>query len=144
MNQTSATSSWWQTRGIQAGLLVAALIHLAPLSGLRGAAALADLYGLPAPPDAATTLLLLHRALTFALLAGLLLIACVRPALRTTAIRLMLASDLLFIGLVLIHLADHAALLRVAVADVASVMSLVSAWWLERRRCGALAQRART
>jgi hypothetical protein len=111
-------------RIVAIALALAALIHLLPLPGLLGGAALQALYGLP-PLDAAGELMLRHRALMFALDAGLLLWAIRTPALRLPAIALTLASDA---GFLLLGLGGFpAGLLRVAGFDVASILLLLVA-----------------
>lgn len=109
-------------RIVAIALALSALIHLLPLPGLLGGAELQSLYGLP-PLDATGELLLRHRALMFALDAGLLLWAIRAPALRLPAIALTLASDAGFLLLGLGGLPPG--LLRVAAFDVASILLLL-------------------
>lgn len=85
-------------RFIQATLLVAAVIHLAPTTGLAGADALQRLYGL-APSDPATLLLLRHRAVLFALVALPLLAAIALRRWRLPALVAALISMASFIAL---------------------------------------------
>lgn len=117
------------SRILIAALALAALIHLLPLPGLLGGAALAQLYALP-PPDPASELLLRHRAWMFALDAALLLWAIRQPALRPAAIALTLASDLGFLALCAGGL--PAGLLRVAALDALSILALALATVLLR------------
>lgn len=111
---------------LRAALLIAAAIHLLPLPGLLGAATLEAGYGLP-PLDASTELLLRHRALVFALMAGLLLAALRWPAWRAPAIALVLASDVGFLVLALSGPPLTAALERVLAFDLASILVLLLA-----------------
>lgn len=110
---------------VPAALALAALIHLAPLPGVLGAAQLQALYGL-ANIDAASEFLLRHRALMFALDAALLLAAIARPQLRLTAIVLTLASDIGFLALATTT-ALSPQLLRVAAFDALSILALTAA-----------------
>ncbi len=114
------------------GLLLAALIHLPPLAGLGGAAALSRLYGIGLP-DPQLTLLLQHRALTFGLLSALLFGAIRWPHWRTPAIACVLASDLGFVLLVSAHWPVNDALLRIAGFDLLSILALVVAAVAGRR-----------
>ncbi len=110
---------------VPTALAVAAVIHLLPLPGLLGAAQLQSLYGL-GTIDATTLILLRHRALMFALFAAMLLLAIRVPALRTTAIALVLISDIAFLWLALV---DHVpeALMRVVIADAVAIAALLLA-----------------
>lgn len=110
---------------VPAALALAALIHLAPLPGLLGAAQLQSLYGLD-QIDASTEFLLRHRALMFGLDGALLLAALVRPHLRMTAIVLTLASDIGFLALAATTTLSPQ-LLRVAVFDGVSILALSAA-----------------
>lgn len=110
---------------VPTALAVAAVVHLLPLPGLLGAAQLQSLYGL-ATIDATTLILLRHRALMFAQFAAMLLLAIRVPALRTTAIALVLISDIAFLWLALV---DHVpeALMRVVIADAVAIAALLLA-----------------
>lgn len=110
---------------IAAALVLSALIHFAPLPGLLGGAALQAFYGLPAIPDPATELLLRHRAVMFALMSVLLLVAIARPALRVAAAWLVLVSDIAFELLWLAGEGLPAQLRGVAIGDVVSIVALV-------------------
>lgn len=110
---------------VPAALLVAAIIHLAPLPGLAGTAQLQSLYGL-AGIDAPTEFLLRHRALMFGLDGALLLAALARTHLRMTAIVLTLASDIGFL-LLATTTALSPQLLRVAAFDAVSILALTVA-----------------
>ena len=105
-------------------LLAAAVIHLLPLAGLPGAAALERLYGL-AELDASTELLLQHRALMFGLLGGGLLAAIRYPSWRLPVVSIVLLSDLGFLLLCAMHWPLNDALQRVAMFDVVSIVVLL-------------------
>lgn len=119
--------------GIAAALVISALIHFAPLPGLLGGAALQGFYGLPAIPDPATELLLRHRAVMFALMGALLLVAIARPALRVAAVWLVLVSDIAFAVLWLGGEGLPDPLRGVAMGDGVSIVALVAVLVLCRR-----------
>jgi hypothetical protein len=107
------------------GFGLAALIHLAPLPGLFGAAALQRLYGLEIG-DADLLLLLRHRALLFGLL-GLGLLGAIRfEAWRRP---LWLAGMISAAGFIVLSLgADHrVAIERIVLGDVIAVIGLLLA-----------------
>lgn len=110
---------------VPAALVLSALIHLAPLPGLFGAAQLQSLYGLQ-QIDAASEFLLRHRALMFALDAALLLAAIARPHLRIAAVVLTLASDVGFLLLATTTTLTPQ-LQRVAAFDALSILILTAA-----------------
>lgn len=109
-------------------LVIVAVIHLLPLPGLAGAAALQGLYGLPAL-DPASELLLRHRALLFGLLGGGLLLALRLPDWRLPLLWLTLAADVGFLLLVPGAPELNTALQRVAVFDVVAVAAALWALW---------------
>ncbi len=76
---------------VRFGLLVAGVIHLLPLAGILGADQLKNLYGV-AVPDPNLQILMRHRALLFALLGVLLLLAIVKQQYRAIAIAAGLLS----------------------------------------------------
>lgn len=67
------------------GLVITAVIHLLPLLGLRSAARLEQLYGMPFADDD-LVLLMRHRALLFGLLGALCLAAIARAELVPAAL----------------------------------------------------------
>ena len=109
-------------------LVVVAVIHLLPLPGLAGAAALQGLYGLPTL-DPASELLLRHRALLFGLLGGGLLLALRLPDWRLPLLWLTLAADVGFLLLVPGAPELNTALQRVAAFDVVAVAGALWALW---------------
>lgn len=118
-----------------AALILAALIHLLPLPGLLGGAVLRELYGLPGL-DPGSELLLRHRAVLFALLAGALLAGLRWPQWQTPAIVLTLLSDVAFALLAISAPELNAALRRVLIFDLLSIAALLLAWTLLARRSG--------
>jgi hypothetical protein len=107
------------------GFGLAALIHLAPLPGLSGAAALQTLYGLELR-DADLLLLLRHRALMFGLL-GIGLLGAIRIA--SWRRPLWIAGLVSAAGFIALSLgADHgAAIGRIVLGDVIAVIALLFA-----------------
>ena len=115
-----------RTLALQLCLIGSAVIHLMPLLGLPGGAQLQQLYGL-SDIDAATELLLRHRAVVFGLMAAMLLLAIRWQGWRMPAIALVLCSDLAFAGLVLSTQTPLPGLSRVMQFDLVSIVLLVTA-----------------
>jgi hypothetical protein len=107
-------------------LLLVALIHVLPLSGVLGATRLSALYGLDAT-EPNLEILLRHRAVLFGLLAAFLAYAAFKPELH----RLALTGGLLSVGsyLVLTMLvgSPNAALQTVFRVDIAALVLLLAA-----------------
>ena len=118
-------------------LLLAGLIHLLPVSGVTGAAALTRLYGVEVT-DPNLSILLQHRALLFGLLALLMFGAVAVPGLRVLVLVLSVAlfSAASFVVVALWVGGYNPAIARVVTADVVvSVLltaGLVAEWWLAR------------
>ncbi len=108
---------------VSAGLLVAAAIHLLPLSGVLGGERLALLYGIPVE-GADLQILLRHRAVLFGLLGGLLLVAAFRRSLQVLALVAGLVSALSFLVLAWSVGGYNAEIARVFRADVIAVIAL--------------------
>lgn len=116
-------------------LLVPAIIHLLPLSGVLGAEALSRLYGLDfSSPD--LEILMRHRAVLFGMLGVLLLAAAWRSALRPVALLAGLASVLSFLVLAMLVGGYGDAVGRVVLADSLALPCLVAAALLQWRRPG--------
>jgi hypothetical protein len=116
-------------------LLVAGLIHLVPVTGVTGGAALARLYGVEAV-DSNTAILLQHRALLFGVLGVFMLIAIALPQLRVAALAVALVSAASFV-LVALWVGDYnAPIRRIVLADVFAsgllVVGLACQLWLTR------------
>ena len=80
------------------GLVVAALVNLAPIVGVISAETLVALYGIRLEsPD--LIILMRHRAILFGLVGSFILLSVFRPVLRPLAITAALASMLSFIAL---------------------------------------------
>ena len=116
-------------RYVQGVLLLAALIHLAPVTGLAGADALQRLYGVDLT-DPATLMLMRHRAVLFALIGLPLVIGLVVPAWRLPALLGALISLSAFLALAANLPGLNPALQRAAHIDLGLVALIVPALWL--------------
>jgi hypothetical protein len=118
-------------------LLVAGLIHLLPVSGVMGAAALARLYGVDIL-DPNVSILLQHRALLFGVLALWMFGAIALPSLRLTVLAVALFSTTSFIAVAMWVGGYNSAIARVVAVDtVAAVLvaaGLFAELWLTRQR----------
>jgi len=125
--------SAWRERIVTLLLLVVAVVNLLPgMVALDPARAVA-LYGF-ALDDPSLALVMRHRALLIAAVGALLALAAFRPALRTVAIGLGLASMLAFIALYAMQPAVAVPLVRVAMIDVGAVVLLLVAVALSWQR----------
>lgn len=116
-------------------LVVVAVIHFMPLSGVLGADALTRLYGLDfSSPD--LQILMRHRAVLFGLLGGLLAASAIRPGLRGVAMLAGFISVLSFLGLALTSESYGDPVARVVLADIVALGCLVGAALLQWRRPG--------
>jgi len=108
---------------VSAMLVVVAVIHLMPLSGVLGAERLATLYGLDFG-EPGLALLMRHRAVLFGLLGVFLLVAAFRPEWQALALVAGFVSVVSFL-----YLAwggtHNAQVARVVVADVVALACLV-------------------
>lgn len=110
---------------VPAALVVAAIIHLLPLSGVLGAAQLEKLYGLPiGEPN--LEILMRHRAVLFGLLGGFLLVAAFRPELHGMALAAGMASVISFLYLAWSVGGYNAAIGRVFTVDLVALVCLVA------------------
>ncbi len=109
---------------VTAALIVVAIIHLLPVSGVLGGERLSTLYGIPFnEPNLA--ILMRHRAVLFGLLGLFLLLAAFRPELQLLAFAVAFASVLSFLWLAWSTGSYNAQLGRVFVADVVALACLV-------------------
>lgn len=113
--------------------VVAGLINLAPIVGIRGADTLQRLYGVSAA-SGDLSLLLQHRAVLFGIIGGLLLAAAFQPNLRLAAALAGLVSMLSFTALAFSIEGVGAPLLRIAWIDVAASAVLVLGLGLDYAR----------
>jgi len=110
-------------RIVSAMLVVVALIHLLPLSGVLGADRLQALYGVTLS-DPNLIILMRHRAVLFGLLGAGLLIAAVRPALHGAALIAAAVSVTSFLALAALAERYDAAIARVVAADVVAAVAI--------------------
>lgn len=111
---------------ISALLMIVAVIHLLPLSGVLGADRLQALYGLNFDePNLA--ILMRHRAVLFGLLGVFLMYAAFKPSLQPLAFAAGFASLLSYLALAWSVGSYNAALQRVVVVDIVALVCLVVA-----------------
>ncbi|AKJ04047.1 hypothetical protein ATI61_101858 [Archangium gephyra] len=109
---------------VSASLVIAAVIHLLPLTGVVSAKALAQLYGLPFE-ESNLQILMRHRAVLFGLLGVFLMIAAFTPRLQTLAFAAGLISAGSFLWIAFAVGGYNALLQRVVVADIIAVACLL-------------------
>ena len=107
-------------------LIVAALIHLLPVSGVLGASSLQRLYGV-AIADPNLLVLMQHRAVLFAIVGGLLLAAAFKAEWRALAIVVGLVSVVSFLLIALLVDGTNALIARVVWVDVVALVALLGA-----------------
>ncbi|MCU0924038.1 MAG: phosphopantetheine adenylyltransferase [Burkholderiaceae bacterium] len=117
---------------VSATLVVVALVHLLPLSGVVSAVRLRSLYGM-AFDEPNLLILMRHRAALFGLLGAFFLYAAFRPGLQPAAFVLGFGSVLSFLYLAWSVGGGNAQLRRVFAADGVALVCLVvgaaaSAW----------------
>jgi membrane-bound ClpP family serine protease len=105
--------------------IVAALVNLAPLSGLLSVARMEALYGM-AFEDPNLLILMRHRAILFGIVGGMLLVAAFHAPLRSVAAVAGLISMLTFVVLVWMESAANPQLRWVAWVDLAASVALVA------------------
>lgn len=109
---------------VSAMLLIVAVIHLLPLSGVPGGERLASLYGISVnEPDLA--ILMRHRAVLFGLLGLFLLYAAFSPPLQTLAFIAGFISVLSFLWLAWSVGGYNAQVARVVMADIVALVCLI-------------------
>jgi hypothetical protein len=107
-------------------MVLSGLIHLLPLVGVIGPSRVAGMYDVRVDgPDLAV--LLVHRAVLFGLLGGLLIAGAWVDDLRPYAIAGGLVGDLAFLVVARVNPGINAAMKRVVRADVLSVVLLLVA-----------------
>lgn len=110
---------------VSAMLVVVAVIHLLPLSGLLGSERLVALYGLSFDePNLA--ILMRHRAVLFGLLGMFFLFAAFRPPLQTLAFIAGFVSVVSFLWLAWSIGGYNGQVGRVVVADVVALACLIT------------------
>lgn len=109
---------------VPACLLIAALIHLLPLSGVLGAERLSALYGLVVD-EPNLQILMRHRAVLLGIVGGLLLAATFMAELRSAAFVAGLVSVLSFLALAWQVGSPSAQIARVVMADWMALAALL-------------------
>ena len=111
---------------VSAGLLVAGLVHLAPVVGCLGQAQLAALYGISIDgPD--VEILLRHRAVLFGLSGVFMLWAAAKSELQWLALSTGLVSVVSFLTIAIIVGGYNTAIGRVVMVDGVALLALVIA-----------------
>ena len=111
-------------RLVSVGLIVAAVIHILPLSGVLGSDRLVSLYGVFFD-DPNLEILLRHRAVLFGVLGFFLLVAAFRSSLQTAAFVVGFASVVSFLLLAWSVGGYNAQIARVFWADIIALAFLV-------------------
>ena len=110
--------------------LVAAAVNLLPVIGALSTSRLEGLYGVVVQ-DPNLEVLMRHRAVLFAIVAGLLAAAAFHPPLRALAIAAGLLSMLSFVAIAGLVGEYNPMLRRVVLVDVAASVALVAAGLLD-------------
>jgi hypothetical protein len=121
---------------VSAGLVVAAIIHILPLSGVLGSDRLASLYGISFD-ESNLEILMRRRAVLFGLLGFFLLVSAFRPSLQPAAFVAGFVSVVSFLVLSWSVGGYNAQVARVFWADIIALFSLlisVSAYIYARSR----------
>ena len=117
--------------GSTIALLVSGIIHLIPVYGVSGPAALTQLYGIEVV-DSNVAILLQHRALLFGILGLLMILAIALPSIRITVLVAGLLRAASFIVVAMCVGGYNPAIFRVIRADaVASALlaaGLLTEW----------------
>ena len=113
-------------KGISILLVIVAIIHLLPVSGVLGAERLSALYGLSFQ-DPNLAILMRHRAVLFGLLGVFLIYAAFQPTVQPLAFIAGFVSVASFIGLAWSVGEYNEALRRVVIADLIALGCLVVA-----------------
>ena len=109
---------------VSAMLVIVAIIHLLPLSGVIGSERLASLYGISFDePNIA--ILMRHRAVLFGLLGLFMLFAAFAPRFQVAAFVLGFVSVVSFLWLASSVGGYNAAVGRIVTADVVALVCLV-------------------
>lgn len=111
---------------IRIGLVGVGVIHLLPIMGVTGAAALARLYGLTIS-DPNLLILLQHRAVLFAIVGLLQFAAVFRAEWRPLALAVGAVSVVSFLAVALLVGDYNAEIARVVWADVLALLLLAVA-----------------
>jgi len=105
-------------------LVIVAIIHLLPLSGVIGSERLVSLYGIPfGEPNIA--ILMRHRAVLFGLLGLFILFAAFAPRFQLAAFVIGFVSVVSFLWLASSVGGYNAAIGRVVTADIVALVCLI-------------------
>ena len=126
MNLANESRSGLPAKIISSMLLIVAIIHLLPVSGVLGAERLTALYGLDFT-DPNLALLMQHRAILFGILGLFLLYAIVKPSIQAHAIITAYISVVSFLLLAWFAPNINPQIQRVAIADIVALICLVVA-----------------
>lgn len=107
-------------------ILVAALVHLPPVSGALSAARLEALYGLRLE-EPNLLVLMRHRAVLFGIIGCLLIASALHTPLRPVGFVVGLVSMLSFVAIAFQEGGYNAALQRVVLVDVVASAALLAA-----------------
>lgn len=107
-------------------MVIAAIIHLLPLSGVSSSNALTTLYGVSFEENN-LQILMRHRAVLFGILGGLLLYAAFSPRVQSIAILAGLISAGSFLWIAFAVGGYNAMLNRVVYADIVALVFLLVA-----------------
>ena len=113
-------------RTISGLLLIVAVIHLLPISGVFGVDRLASLYGIDVT-DNNLAILMRHRAVLFGILGGLFAYAAFRPGIQPLAFVAALISVASFFYLAFTIGEFNDAIRKVVIADVVAAVALTGA-----------------
>jgi hypothetical protein len=109
---------------VSAMLVIVAIIHLLPLSGVIGSERLASLYGISfGEPNIA--ILMRHRAVLFGLLGLFILYAAFAPCFQVAAFVIGFVSVVSFLWLASSVGGYNAAIGRVVTADIVALVCLI-------------------
>lgn len=113
-------------RVISGLLLVVAVIHLLPITGMLGVDHLASLYGINVA-DNNLAILMRHRAVLFGIVGGLIAYAAFRPSLQPLAFVAAFVSIASFFYFA-VSIGDfNASIRRVVIADIVAAVALAAA-----------------
>lgn len=113
-------------RAISGLLLIVAVIHLLPISGVFGVDRLVSLYGIDVT-DNNLAILMRHRAVLFGILGGLFAYAAFRPSIQPLAFVAAFVSVASFFYLAFTIGEFNDAIRKVVIADVVAAVALAGA-----------------
>jgi uncharacterized BrkB/YihY/UPF0761 family membrane protein len=109
---------------VSAMLIVVAIIHLLPVSGVLGSERLAKLYGLPID-DPNLVILMRHRAVLFGVLGAFFILAAIIPRFQVLAFVAGFISVISFLAVAWSVGSYNAQVARVVKADIIALACLV-------------------